>query len=106
MRRGRVFSRRGMSTRDGVLTGVAAVLLGLAGWYMWTYGGGEETIPNDASTWINFRCEACKADFHLGARDLDTALKTRGMTAPAAPGSRDLLFKCPKCGEIKGKQVN
>ncbi|MCC6361743.1 MAG: hypothetical protein IT450_23660 [Phycisphaerales bacterium] len=99
-------TRRGMTTRDGIMAAAAVVLLGVAGWYMWMYGGGGETIPNDSSTWVNFRCEGCKADFHLGARDLDTALRTKGMTAPASEGSRDLLFKCPKCGEIKGRQVN
>lgn len=96
--------RRAAAARDVALALCALALIGFSGWYVWKNWSGTDALPNDPV--LKFHCEACSADFAMGARDLDHALRTRGMIAPTVPGSRDLYFKCPKCGVLKGRQVN
>lgn len=96
--------RRGATGRDIVLVLVAIGMIAFGGWYLWNNWSGTDPLPNDPV--LKFHCEACSADFALGARDLDQALHTKGMTAPTGSDSRDLYFKCPKCSALKGRQLN
>lgn len=88
--------RAALGTRDIVLLAITAVLLLVAVGY-WVNSSRPEPVPEDLAANVWFKCEACKASFQYGARELAEIIQKMPGGGPSK-GS-DLRYVCKKCGQ-------
>lgn len=84
----------GLRVRDGVLIGLVAVLIVLAG-VVHTQCSVEDAAPADR--FVEFYCPKCDHHFRVSERDFERLLDAR-QYKPTGP--RAMVFRCEKCGQM------
>jgi hypothetical protein len=93
---------RGAGTRDLVLGVLALVLLAAAAFFFI-----RSRSKGDAPTteFVEFFCPKCNHHFKLSYRDFEEKIWNKHQYK-VVEGERNILFKCPNCGQITAERVD
>ena len=93
--------RRGM-TRNSVLIAIAVVALLAAGLLFIRPMASKSDAPTDQ--YVSFICQNCKEHFRMNYREFEVAFDKHRYAG--SPDGRTMLFKCPKCGQMKAARAD
>ncbi len=92
-----------MTTRNVVLLTIALVILVAAGFIFIRPIVQKSDAPTDQ--YLSFICQNCKEHFRMNYREFEIAFEQK-REFTYAPDGRTMLFKCPKCGQMKAARAD